>query len=605
MKAKISQTSSPHFESPSPKATVYRSISACLRCRQKKIKCDQKFPSCSSCLRARAECVGVDPATGREMPRSYVYSLETKVSKLESALKEVGLDPEALYNGRAKLSLSQISTSSVSATGASGAPSSFLGATSGISFARLMFAAVQLRGSDLDMSSVSNFSSSSVPKQSVDETPIYPARLPAKDVAERLLETFFTQANAQLPIIHREEFINNCFKPIYGDLSPDVVLSSTPPPSTPPHIPTPSSTSSVEQSQPLEPNPTALYFLNLVFAIAIAVNHQHYPDRLPEAYHAAAMRHVDTLMNSSDRLEALQAILLLCLYSIMRPAFPGVWYTLGIALRICVDLGLHSESGIRINLFRLDMRRRLFWCTYVVDRQICVYLGRPPGIPDQSIKVPFPSLLDDALITPEGFIQPPVNIAPSYKQVSQAMFVIRRLQSEIQFILYDKGELPRRFSTLEDWKVDMWDRVQRWYASCPKSPSDMSCNFNLSFIDINYHQTRLLMYGICPASPMIPQENNLVINDAGKSIIYIYYRLLHDKSINYTWVAVHNLFMAGTSFLYSIYHSPVVRSQVSVQEIEDASNACMTVLNSLVNKCDAASECRDTFKLLTAAIIQL
>lgn len=49
-------------------------------------------------------------------------------------------------------------------------------------------------------------------------------------------------------------------------------------------------------------------------------------------------------------------------------------------------------------------RRRIFWCTYSIDRQICFYLDRPFGIPDESINTPYPSNLDDSKIIPRDVI---------------------------------------------------------------------------------------------------------------------------------------------------------------------------------------------------------
>ena len=69
-------------------SAIYRSISACNRCRSRKTKCDQLFPACTSCAKAGVECVGVDAATGREIPRSYVSHLEERIAALEAQLKQ-------------------------------------------------------------------------------------------------------------------------------------------------------------------------------------------------------------------------------------------------------------------------------------------------------------------------------------------------------------------------------------------------------------------------------------------------------------------------------------------------------------------------------------
>lgn len=70
---------------------ITRSISACLRCRTRKTKCDQHFPTCGACAKAKVECVGIDAATGREVPRSYVWWLEKRVEELEAAVGLKGL----------------------------------------------------------------------------------------------------------------------------------------------------------------------------------------------------------------------------------------------------------------------------------------------------------------------------------------------------------------------------------------------------------------------------------------------------------------------------------------------------------------------------------
>ncbi|KAK7203816.1 fungal-specific transcription factor domain-containing protein [Myxozyma melibiosi] len=699
-----------------------RIISACSRCRSRKTKCDQKFPSCSACLKAGVECVGLDAATGREVPRSYIAHLEDRVAFLEIQLQNQGIpidpsestsnrpnrDPTTNSNDPATAAAVKTESGAAAATttterqtpkdvdslvstvglvsmkGSSTLSSpSFLGLSSGISFARLMFAAVKLRGQEIPSAAMS-IASSEQPDMTVRQKPvkIQSASLPSKEVAETLLEVFFNQANAQIPIFHRDDFIHSYFEPVYGAYSVqtklanlnnvrnDSVSSSAAGSPTETResvkveLPSPSMFDSLKSDAKIQQSATAsgassngngtahsnphppftngtthehhpadspemhrsLYFLNLIFAIGVAVHQQQYPALLCESYHAAAMRYIEPVFASPDRLESLQGILLLGLYSIMRPAVPGVWYVLGVALRLCVDLGLHVEGGVKswsgtnivpkngqgsskesdpFDARTLDLRRRLFWCTYAMDRQVCVYLGRPFGIADNSIKVPFPSDLDDVFITSEGIVKPPEDTPPSYKQVAVHIFQIRRLQSEVQTILYERAELPRRFATLKEWQTNMARRLEEWHNSSPKSAKDMNCNFNLYFLDLNYQQTRLLLHGISPAIPRPSVEAFFIIADASEHVIRAYRQLHREKNINYTWMAVHNLFMAGTSYLYCLYHSKEVRQRTRMDVIDFNTMACIHVLSGMVDKCDAASGCRDTFELLTAAILRL
>ncbi|OCK83603.1 hypothetical protein K432DRAFT_276525, partial [Lepidopterella palustris CBS 459.81] len=51
----------------------------CNRCRLRKKRCDQHLPACGSCEKARARCVGYNPVSQREVLRSYVHHLESRI----------------------------------------------------------------------------------------------------------------------------------------------------------------------------------------------------------------------------------------------------------------------------------------------------------------------------------------------------------------------------------------------------------------------------------------------------------------------------------------------------------------------------------------------
>ena len=167
-------------------ASSFRNVSACNRCRVRKNKCDQNLPACSPCEKLGLKCTGFDPNTKRQIPRNYVYYLESRVDYLESLLTAQGISfgPPQQFDLGAKAVVDQ-STDHISdlsgqrvgrdvdASSGSSAKSArertqneadklerlvsnigmvsvqgtsdprFLGSTSGISFARVVFAAVR------------------------------------------------------------------------------------------------------------------------------------------------------------------------------------------------------------------------------------------------------------------------------------------------------------------------------------------------------------------------------------------------------------------------------------------------------------------------------
>ncbi|KAJ5531055.1 hypothetical protein N7527_004448 [Penicillium freii] len=81
----------PNNQTTEPPAPPFRNVSACNRCRLRKHRCDQRLPRCESCEKAQVRCVGYDPLTKQEVPRSYVAFLESRVHYLNQVLIDHGI----------------------------------------------------------------------------------------------------------------------------------------------------------------------------------------------------------------------------------------------------------------------------------------------------------------------------------------------------------------------------------------------------------------------------------------------------------------------------------------------------------------------------------
>ncbi|KAH0566463.1 hypothetical protein GP486_000133 [Trichoglossum hirsutum] len=544
---------------------------------------------------------------------SYVYYLETRVSYLESILQSNNIafaaperldlsSPNTLHtpieenqatfnndrnatdasngypsssrgtdkrrNEAEKLSNLVSNIGMVSVQGAS--DPRYLGSTSGISFARVVLAAVKssvsgssseragIRPSKPITAAVASGGSTSMrdsffglhTKPTIEQAPF-----PNRELGLRLVNLYFEHANPQIPILHRGEFMSLCDR--------------------------------VYSSDEKRKTPRELYMLNIVFAIGAGIflgetdsddissdSHKKSP-RLrrspppttkriklssqqyqPEEYHASAIVHLESFLGSSpaaDRpdgfgggLEELQAVLLLAGFALLRPVAPGLWYIVGVAVRLGVDLGLHHEDGVGVDAgsgdedvamgstgssgqakfidpkekgrreWVRDLRRRLWWCVYSFDRLVSTCVGRPFGISDDVITTEFPSLLDDTFITTTGFSSPPGEpLTPSYKLVSHHYFRLRLLQSEIlQVLQYQQAQQARmtgdfsvnpymhsqlqspflqKFGSFHSWRVDIDRRLREWKDSVPKK-EEIGVQFSTEFLQLNYWQAVIMLY---------------------------------------------------------------------------------------------------------------
>jgi hypothetical protein len=112
-----SPTAPPTSSSSTQLGTVppFRNVSACNRCRLRKHRCDQRLPRCEACSKAQVRCVGYDPLTKQEVPRSYVAFLETRVGYLEQILVKhgIGFKAAAAYDEGETLGIERMGSSEV------------------------------------------------------------------------------------------------------------------------------------------------------------------------------------------------------------------------------------------------------------------------------------------------------------------------------------------------------------------------------------------------------------------------------------------------------------------------------------------------------------
>ncbi|KAJ5642168.1 hypothetical protein N7490_006168 [Penicillium lividum] len=736
--------STAHSTTTVASSSSFRNVSACNRCRLRKNRCDQRLPRCQSCEKAGVRCVGYDPITKREIPRSYVYFLETRVAYLEKQLldhninfkKAVAFDEDEAvktetddaqstsgHNGqpadtekalwkntgpkeevdrseqrvegdradrdqdtanqeswRIHNLVSNIGMVSVQGT----SDPRYLGSTSGISFARVVFAAVRsslpgnmperapIRTSErLPQTAAAGLGAGTMRDSffGLQTRPMMKrAAFPDRELAERLVDLYFEHANPQMPILHRGDFME--------------LLDRT------------------YQLEETNRSPRALYILNIVFAIGAGIIFDDKPqssddesragrDRAssttkrprlsshqyqPEEYHASAIVHLESFLGSSSSegfggLEELQAVLLLASFALLRPVAPGLWYIVGVAMRLAVDLGLHYEDGVGLETSKdgnqiqsridarergrrewiRDLRRRLWWCVYSFDRLVATCVGRPFGISDQAISTEFPSMMDDKYITKSGLMTPPDG-APTYKHVAFHYFKLRLLQSEIHDVLqYQQARAVRRratdsatilphaeltspflqgFDSFRSWRHDVHRRLVEWNESAPTRP-DTGVRFSIELLELNYWQAIILLYQqsltvpaelageLTPAddvsSPSFSnpddgdEEDHVYLNvaEAGQKVIRIYRQLHRVRLVNYTYLATHHIFMAGISFLYAIWYSPLVRSRLSLDEVDFTVLAATSVLGDLMHKCPPAEACRDAFERMSKATVQM
>lgn len=127
--------------------------------------------------------------------------------------------------------------------------------------------------------------------------------------------------------------------------------------------------------------------LYMVYAIAATVLRltRPYTSTLPEQYFATALPFKDAL-KGADAVQEIEALLLIISYRLRTTVHSRIWHLVGLAMRTAVEIGMHREHYYRALEPRVaNRRRRIFWSTYTLERNIAWSLRRPFSVSDHDI----------------------------------------------------------------------------------------------------------------------------------------------------------------------------------------------------------------------------
>jgi hypothetical protein len=200
--------------------------------------------------------------------------------------------------------------------------------------------------------------------------------LPPREVANALLDTFFAKVHCDFPVFHRA-----LFQEAYDDTWESAAQ-----------------------------DPAWLMALYMVFVLALEAPsdnplHAQFAARkggIIERYVGKAKTLLPEVIVGCT-LGHVQALLVYCLHLHLSRERDACWNIMGVAIRIAVAIGLHSNGtyGKCSPLLR-QVRQRVWWTLYAFERIECSSLGRPSAIDDVelSVTVPTEGLLDMADVFP-------------------------------------------------------------------------------------------------------------------------------------------------------------------------------------------------------------
>ncbi|KAL4871493.1 hypothetical protein BDV12DRAFT_206236 [Aspergillus spectabilis] len=388
-----------------------------------------------------------------------------------------------------------------------------------------------------------------------------PAPAPDDAIGARILDAYFKSMHMRLPFLCRSEIYDLHAK-----------RHQPPGPST--------------QEQ------FARFKIFMVYAIGAAILKmtEMYDSTPPRNYFVTAMQYQPSLQESLS-VSSIEALMLLAMYNLQSAASSSVWYMMGLAMRICVDFGLHREASYRrLRPYDAQRRRRLFWSVYLNERAVAWSLGRPFSISDEEIDAEPPADIDDSLTAdaPDELFRTPRSPQEPWQgpniRCSITCIALSRISARTRSRVY---RLDRDLPSL-------LPEAQPLLASLNEFQKNLPClsAYEDDFINMHIHSARRTL--LHPLLNILPPDDPLArecLYASGQMCQY-FKRLRQRDSTWYSFLLINTVFMAGLTICLCLFRSP----RLWTISVSNDLRACSSALFVMAERHPSVRKYRDALE---------
>lgn len=374
--------------------------------------------------------------------------------------------------------------------------------------------------------------------------------LPNRELMEQLVNIYMVKAQYMLPLLHEPTFKE--------DLN-EVYNGTT--------------------------DPTLNFQVRMVVAISMQKLDTQYAG-LADSYYLAALPFLTAAIQKKD-LSTLQCYALIAQYSLLTPTRTAAYWVVGLATKLCQELGICEEStidaprsGSRPSFLEVDMRRRLFWIIMSMEYGLSHSLGRPSafGVTIDNLDVRFFQLCDDRFITHDGLL--PGHHPIMKKCIAIHFLKMRVLQAEIRKTLYLRKR-PTPVTDQDPWFADINQRIDEWVANCPHT--DEGSGLSPAWFTGRKNTMIVFLYRPSPQIPNPSLDAALKSYDASVYNIHLQKKQVEARLIDITWIFTQSINMALNTVLWSISYS-AVRQQHPIEEVKGHIEAALTAIGMCADR---------------------
>ncbi|KLP09781.1 Uncharacterized protein LW94_4821 [Fusarium fujikuroi] len=302
----------------------------------------------------------------------------------------------------------------------------------------------------------------------------------------------------------------------------------------------------------------------------------------------------------------------------------SIWDVVRLCGRLCIELGLHNGTDVRGDLLQTQLRRRVFWQFYLIDRYSSTTLDRPFLIDDTDIETKFPvEVSDEELEAASQNVQSLDSFSytrePNVQNEMTVFFISVRLRQISSHIQTEFSKLRRKISNTRSKHLlaghihvvmtKLFKELKDWRNSNPII-QEPSCLYETQeWYDLLIARERLSV--LRRAIDLVPKVNG----SPPKEILTVFlrsaletierYHIICQKRemMTHTRSYFHMLFTAALSVMYCIS----VSKKLTLEDMRASHQGllrCQELLNSVAQQLPDAKSYVSVFEALHRDVSQ-
>lgn len=360
----------------------------------------------------------------------------------------------------------------------------------------------------------------------------------------------------------------------------------------------------------------AHYFINIILSIGLLLQKDALSGvrqgGLSQVYYRRAVtQYLSHVFAQPNRILHIQAYLLLAMHAIYSPSSERIISIASATMRYCVMTQLHLAEAEPdpvdvASKVESQMRRRIFWSAYSLDRTVGTLFDLPFSIPDSQITSKIFADIDDHELEyrcAESFPDDPSS-QQRLTNVSAALHVVycRQIQSEILNTTLHR-DFDKQFDRLSSWRVRVLEKLDHWKALCHRySVTRYSTFTSREWLHMIYNYSLAMLYQptrITVAGP----AGDWTVKSCTQACL-IFRKFQREAPISELWLGLIAQFRCGVALLYCFFATPPhLRSEAYTQRgPSEAVRACSIVLSILAERWPQSKCLRDAFDVLASEV---